>query len=234
MNSRKKTARLAGLLYFLCGIPAVFSLQYVHHALMNHSDAEATANNIQNSQMLLRLGIVAELLSTVFFMFLGLVLYQLLKEVSKKNALYMLALVLVSVPISFLNELNQIAALTLSSGAHFLSTFTKPQLDALIMLFLNAHMDGANLVQIFWGLWLFPFGILVYRSGFLPRIVGVLLIIACFAYVAGSLTTLLFPAYGNTGFMIAASLGGLGEGVTGLWLLIKGAKEQQAENAALA
>ena len=229
MNSRKRMARLAGLLYFLCGIPAIFSLMYVHHAVMNHSDAEATASNIRNSPMLLRLGIVSELVSTIFLMFLGLVLYQLLKEVSRKNALYMLALVLASVPISFLNELNQIAALTLSRGAHFLSAFTKLQIDAMIMLFLNLHMDGANLVQIFWGLWLFPFGILVYRSGFLPRILGVLLIIACFAYVAGSLTTLLLPTYGNIGFMIAASLGGIGECFTGLWLLIKGATDQPQE-----
>jgi len=226
MNSTKKTARVAGLLYALNGILAVFSLQYVHHTLMIHGSAAATANNILASEVLFRMGIVSELISATIFIFLGLVLYQLFKGVSKQNALLMLTLILVSVPISCLNELNRIAALELLKGANFVPVFDQHHRDALVMVFLNLHMAGLNLVQIFWGLWLFPFGVLVFRSGFLPRILGVLLIIAGFAYVASSLTTLLLPAYENIVFMFAVLLGGVGEGATMLWLLIKGVKDR--------
>ncbi len=176
--------------------------------------------------MLFRIGIVAELISATIFIFMGLAFYHLLKGVNKKHALLMLTLVLLSVPISFLNELNRVAALTFSNGAHFLSAVDQRHLDALVMAFLHLHGDGLLLAQIFWGLWLFPFGVLVYRSGFLPRILGVLLIPAGLGYVATSLTSLLLPAYGDIVFHIAAVLGGLGEGSTMLWLLIKGAKDQ--------
>jgi hypothetical protein len=138
----------------------------------------------------------------------------------------MLTLVSLSVPISFLNELNRIAALTLSNSAHFLLAVDQRQLDALVMAFLHLHGSGLLLAQIFWGLWLFPVGVLVYRSGFLPRILGVLLIPAGVGYVAASFTSLLFPAYGDFVFPIAGVLGGLGEGSTMLWLLIKGAKDE--------
>jgi hypothetical protein len=230
--SRKIQARLAGLLYFLSGLPAVFSLQYVHHRLMNHENGSATFANIVASEKLFRLGIVSELLSAVFFMFLGFTLYRLLKPVNRSVALLMLSLVLVSIPISFLNELNNIAALVITSGANFLSAFTKPQLDSLLMFFLNLHMDGVNVVQIFWGLWLFPFGILVYKSGFLPRFLGALLVLGCFAYAASSLTWLISPANGNAMFFVSAAVGGFAEGLTGLWLLIAGAKDSPQSLAA--
>jgi hypothetical protein len=226
MNSTKRTARVAGLLYLLNGLLAVFSLQYAHHTLMVHGNATATANNILASEMLFRMGIVSELISATIFVFLGLVLYRLFKGVREENTLLMLTLVLVSVPISFLNELNRIAALVLLKGADFVPVFDQHQRDVLVMVFLNLHMGGLNLVQIFWGLWLFPFGILVFKSGFLPRILGVLLIVAGFAYVGSSVTTLLSPAYGNIAFGLAAVVGGIGEGATMLWLLIKGAKDQ--------
>jgi len=104
---------------------------------------------------------------------------------------------LVSVPITFLNVLNEIAALILVSGAEFLSAFQKSQLDALALLFIRLHSDGVQIVAIFWGLWLFPFGILVIRSGFIPRILGILLFIAGSGYVASSFTTLVLPQYRN-------------------------------------
>jgi hypothetical protein len=120
---------------------------------------------------------------------------------------------------------NRVAALILSNGAHFSSVLDQSQLDALVMAFFHLHGDGLLLAQIFWGLWLFPFGVLVYRSGFLPRILGVLLIPAGVGYVAASLTSLLSPPYGDIVFHIAAVLGGLGEGSTMFWLLIKGARD---------
>jgi len=226
MNSTKKAARIAGLLYFLSSLPAPLSLIYIPSHLVVPGDAAATANKIRSSELLFRVGIVGQLVSAAIFIFAGLAFYHLLKGVNKKHALAMLILVLVSVPISYLNELNRIAAVGLVSGGHFLGALDQREVDALLMTFLRLHGGGLNLAQIFWGLWLFPFGILVFKSGFLPRILGVLLVIACFGYVASSLTWLLFPAHEAFVFKFAAVAAGAGEGGTMLWLLIRGAKDQ--------
>ncbi|MGB7621720.1 MAG: DUF4386 domain-containing protein [Terriglobia bacterium] len=225
MNSTKKAARIAGLLYVLMSIPGGFSLLYVPSVLIARGDATATANKIQASELLFRIGIVSELICATGFIFVALALYRLLKGVDKTQASLMVTLFVVSVPISFLNVLNEIAALTLLSGANFLSVFDPRQLNALVMLFLGLHNDGILLAQIFWGLWLFPFGVLVFKSIFLPRILGVLLIIACFGYLTSSFTLLLFPAYGQSISRFAMVLT-LGELPIMLWLLIKGAKDQ--------
>jgi hypothetical protein len=137
----------------------------------------------------------------------------------------MVALVLISVAIGFVNEVNNIAALILFRGAEFLSAFDRSQLDALGMLFLRLRGQGLVVNEIFWGLWLFPFGLLVMRSGFIPRILGVLLIINGFAYVVASLTSLLAPAYANLVERIAL-IPATGELWVMLWLLIKGVRAQ--------
>jgi hypothetical protein len=153
----------------------------------------------------------------------ALALYDLLKGVNRRHASLMVTLIVVSVPIAFLNELNSIAALVLVRGADFLSIFDKPQRDALAMLFLRLHGQGFVVAEIFWGLWLFPLALLVYRSRFLPRFLGVWLALAGFTWVILSLTGILFPqvqdqvdtytqpaVFGELAFMF--------------WLLIKGAK----------
>jgi hypothetical protein len=224
MNSTKKAARFAGLLYLLMSIPAPFSLIDIPSVFIVPGDATATANKIRTSELLFGFGIVGELISTAIFIFVGLALYHLFKGVSKKHASLMLILVLMSVPISFLNELNRIAALILVSGANFLSALDPRQLNALVMVFFKLHENGILVVEIFWGLWLFPFGVLVSRSGFLPRILGVLLIPAGFAYRAVSVTYLLFPRYGDIVSELAMVLQ-FGELPIMLWLLIKGAKD---------
>ena len=194
MNSTKKTARIAGLLYLVNGVTGFFSIIYIPSKLIVSGNAAATANNILASQRLFRVGIVSELVCAAEFIFLVWVLYRLLGTVNKTHASLMVILALVAVPIMFLNVLNEIAALALFHGADFLSVFDKPRLDAMAMLFLNLHSEGFGVAGIFWGLWLFPFGILVFRSGFLPRILGVLLIAACFGYLTDSLTSLLLPS----------------------------------------
>ena len=231
MNSTKKRARVAGLLYVLMSIPAGFSLLYVPSVLIVPGDATATANKIQASELLFRIGIVGELIGATGFIFVALALYRLFKGVDKTQASLMVTLFVVSVPISFLNVLNQIAALTLLSGASFLSVFDPRQLNALVMVFLSLHNHGILLAQVFWGLWLVPFGVLVFRSGFLPRILGVLLIIACFGYLAGSFAHILLPVYGQIVSRFAMVLT-LGELPIMLWLLIKGAKDQPLEDPA--
>ena len=218
--------RLAGLLYLLVVPLGIFSL-YVSSGLLVSGDPAATANNIMASESLFRLSIVSELLATVVMLFVVLTLYRLLKPVHKGMALIMVILVMVAVPIAMLTTLNEFAVLQLLSGAEYLSIFTTEQLQALALLFLRLHSQGGSIAFIFWGLWLFPLGYLVFRSGFLPRILGVLLMMACFGYVIDSFAT--FLGYTVNVGMFAA----LGEVLFILWLLIKGVNVEQWEKRAL-
>src|SRR5216683_5359096 len=223
MSFTKNPGRFAGLLYLLMSIPGVFALIYVPSKLMVHGNATATAGNIAAHETLFRLGIACNLISQILFMWVALALYDLLKGVNQRHASLMLGLIVVSIPIALLNELNAIAALVLVRGADFLSIVEKPQRDALAMLFLNLHSYGFDVAAIFWGLWLFPLGLLVYRSGFLPRMLGVLLMVNCFAFLISSLTSLVLPHYEALvhGWMRPFHFG---EQAFMLWLLIMGAK----------
>src|SRR6266568_4124287 len=225
MSSTKNPGRFAGLLYVLTSIPGFFAMMYVPSKLIVHGNAAATASNIAASETLFRLGIAAQLIGTAGFIFVALALYDLLKGVNRRYASLMVLLIVVSVPIAFLNELNSIAALVLVRGADFLSIFDKPQREALAMLFLNLHFYGFVVAEIFSGLWLFPLALLVYRSRFLPRFLGVWLALAGFAWVILSLTGILLPQYQdkvNTYLQPVI----VGEIAFMLWLLIKGAKPQ--------
>ena len=219
-------ARVAGFLYVIVNLPAPFVLIYLPSRLIARGDAAATANNIMASESLFRLGIVGILFNSIANIFLVLALYQLLKVVNKNMASLMVIFMLVAVPIGMLNELNNLAVLLLLSGADYLKVFTTEQLQALVYLFLRLHSQGLNIAQIFWGLWLFPMGYLVFKSGFLPRILGVLLIIACFGYVIQSFAA--FLGY-NVSIIFFTSWGEL---LFLLWLLIKGVNVEQWEKHA--
>jgi len=196
-QSQLKALRTAALLYLLLIISAPVGLLYVPSTLIVPGDATATADHIRASEWLFRIGIGSELFHQAIAIFLVLALYRLFKPVNEQHAKLMVILgALVSVPIMFINVLNEIAALILVNSADFLSVFSKSQLDALALLFLRLHEQGVEIVQLFWGLWLFPYGILVIRSGFIPRLLGVLLFIAGTALLAGSFTSLVLPQYG--------------------------------------
>ncbi|MGH9775924.1 MAG: DUF4386 domain-containing protein [Candidatus Acidiferrales bacterium] len=231
MNSTKKAARVAGLLYILFSIPGFFSLLYVPSVLIVSGDAAATTHNIMASPLLFRAGIVGNLIGQVGFIFVALALYRLFKGVDQKQAILMVILIVVSIPIALLNELNQIAVLILLSGAKFLSVFEKPQLDALVTFFLTLHGKGFIVPELFWGLWLFPFGVLVYKSRFLPRVLGVWLIVACFAYLADGFIPFFFPTSEHIVSEITQAPM-LGEVAMMLWLLIRGAKDQPLDATA--
>jgi hypothetical protein len=226
MKSIKKQARFAGLLYLLASIPAPFALIYVPNTLIVKGDATATANHIRASETLFRLGIASELFGFIMFIFVVLALYRLFKGVNEKHALAMAILLLISLPISLVNGLNDLAALILLSGADFLSVFEARQLDALAYVFVRLHGQGFVVAQIFWGLWLFPFGILVIRSGFIPRVLGYSLFIAGFGNVASSFTSLLPLPYAPVVDRIASVLTAAELPII-FWLLIWGAKDQQ-------
>ena len=215
--------RFAGLLYVVGSIPGVFALLYVPSKLIVHGNATATAHNIAAHETLFRFGIAADLISQAIFIFVSLALYDLLKRVNHRQALSMLILILVAIPIAFLNEVNSIAALILVRGADFLSVFDNSQRDALAKLFLNLRSGGFDVAGIFWGLWLFPLGMLVYRSGFLPRFLGVLLMVGTFAYLSNSFTSLVLPNYAAAVSQWMDPLQAV-EIVFMLWLLIMGAR----------
>lgn len=231
MHPTKKAARIAGAIYLSMAVTAPFSLIYIPRTLIVRGDATVTASNILAHETLFRLGIVADLITAVIFVLLVMALYRLLNGVNKTHASLMVALVLVSVAVGFMNVLNNIAALTLFRGADFLSVFDKPHRDAAGMFFLGLHRQGLTIDEIFWGLWLFPFGVLVIRSGFLPRILGVWLIVNCFAYLALSFTGLLLPQHQDVVFRFAFPVF-FGEMAITLWLLIRGAKVQPLAAAA--
>jgi len=188
-----------------------------------------TADRIRAAEALLRIGIGSELFHQTVFIFLVLALYRLLKNVDEPRAWLMVILgALVSVPIVFLNVVNELAALALVRGDKFLSVFNKEQLDAMAYLFMRLHGQGLIVAEIFWGLWLFPFGMLVIQSGFIPRPMGYFLILAGIGNLAGSFTSILLPAYRHWVDPLAMVLG-LGELPIVFWLLIWGAKTQSPD-----
>src|SRR5712692_767911 len=232
MHPTDKAARVAGALYLLL-LFAPLRLIYIPSALFVRGNATATANNIAAHELLFRLGIVGDLFTGTMVIFVVLAFYRLFKGVDQSLAALVVILGGLTVsPIYFLNTLNDAAALMLARGADFLSVIEKPQRDALAMLFLRLHHQEVVAAEIFWGLWLFPLGILAYRSRFLPRFLGVWLIINGFAYLAMSFTGLLLPQYEDMVSNIAFPAQ-LGELAFMLWLLIKGAKPQPLDAAAL-
>jgi Domain of unknown function (DUF4386) len=232
LSSTQKQARAAGRLYLLLALTAPFGLLVVPGKLIVPGNATVTADNLRASEWLLRLGIASELIHQVIVVFLVLALYRLFKRVDEALARQVVVLgALVSVPIVFVNVLNDVAALILVSGADFLSVFDKPELDALAYLFLRLHSRGLTVASVFWGLWLFPFGMLVIRSRFIPRVFGVLLMIAGVGYVATSFTTLVLPRYAELVEKVAGPLY-FGELPIIFWLLIRGARTRPTDAAA--
>jgi len=223
-ESQCQAARVAAVLYVLMVITAPFALIYVPRKLMVPGDATATADSLRASESLLRLGIGSELFHQAVAIFLVLALYRLFKPVSEKLAELVVILgALVSVPIVFLNVVSEIAALILVSGADFLSVFERQELDALAYLFLRLHEEGLVVTSVFWGLWLFPFGMVVTQSGFVPRVLGVLLIVAGSAYLASSFTSLVLPRYAELVDTFAGVLA-FGELPFTLWLWVWGVR----------
>jgi hypothetical protein len=226
MHPTVKAARVAGAIYLSLVLVGPFTLMYVPDKLIVRGDAAATAGNILAHEMLFRSGIVADLLGTVMFICLGIALYRLLRGVNQTQAWLMVAFVLVSAAIAFVNAFNNLAALILFRGADFLTAFDPAQRNALGMLFIRLHGQGTSVNEIFWGLWLWPFGILVYQSGFLPRILGAWLIVNCFAWLGLSLTALLVPQYESAFYRFASPVF-FGEIAIMLWLLIRGANAKR-------
>lgn len=222
MHPTTKAARVGGAIYLLMVCTAPFSLIYVPSKLVVRENAAATAANVLAHETMWRLAIFGDLLGQVIFICLGIALYRLLSNVSKPWAALMVGFVVVSAAVAFLNALNNVAALILFRGGTFLAVFDKAQLNALGYLFIRLHGQGTTMAELFWGLWLFPFGWLMFRSGFMPRWIGVWLLINGFGYVLLSAIGFFFPGYQDKAFLYLQPVL-FGELATMLYLLIKGA-----------
>lgn len=222
-----RTARLAGGLYLAMAPFGFFGIVYVPSVLLVPGDAVTTARNIMASEWLFRSGTVSHLIGQIIFIFLVLALYRLLKPVNKDHAVLMVVLALLGIPIAFLNEVNHLAALRLLNSADD-GAFTSTQLQAQAMLFLDMRRSGILVNQVFWGLWLLPLGFLIFRSGFLPKLLGILLVIGGVGYVIDSATQLLFP-----GLPTISQFTFIGELLFPLWLLIKGVNVARWREVAL-
>ena len=223
-----KTARFAGFLYLLVAVCGIFNVMVGPESLIVPGDAATTVNNIMASESLFRLSIVSDIIGQIAHIWLVLALYKLLKPVNNNHAVLMVITGLIGVPIAMLNMLNHFAALLLLSGADYLTVFTADQLQALVMFFLDLLDHGFRIAYIPWGLWLFPLGYLTLKSGYIPRILGVLLMIGCFGYLIDFVTLLLFP-----NFVEIRSFTFVGELLLPLWFLIRGVDIEQWEKRAL-
>jgi len=221
-QSPRKTARMAGFFYLMFIITFV-SASIVRSRLIVFGDATTTANNILSAQGLFRLGFVTELVSAVFFVLAAWALYVLLKPVNKNLALLFLLLNLGGVAVECINALNLFAALQFFSGANYLNIFQTGQLQAIAMSFLNSYTNGFMITQIFFSTWLLPLGYLVYKSRFLPRLLGILLILDFFAILSWFLQFFLLPDYGILSYP-GLAISFIAEFSISLWLLIKAVK----------
>jgi len=223
ITSRNKKARIAGILYLLLVISGFTYLVYIPSELIDLKNATKTIENISSSELLFRLGIVTAICSSLIFMLLPLALYNLLKSVNKVSAKFMVLFALISIPISFVNILNKFSVLTLINKSEYAEKLGQAEFQTQIMLYLEKYNNGIEISQIFWGLWLLPFGYLVYKSGFLPKILGVFLMAGCFGYLITFFGGFLYSDFNKT---IISDIVGfpapIGEIGICLWLLIMG------------
>ena len=231
MDQLRKHARVAGLLYLFVVLLGPFTLIYVPGKLFVPGDGGATVRNILAHEPLFRVFTVVEIVAELFFVLTVLALYRLLKEVGRELAGVMVILVLIDAPLAFFGVVNHLATLALARGEAFLGAFGEPQRNALAAFLLTVDKQGTLVSEVFWGLWLVPLGMLVFRSGFLPRLLGAWLVLNGVAYVAMSLTGLLLPQHAKTVFTAATPVL-FGEAVFMLWLVFVGARARPAAAAA--
>jgi hypothetical protein len=215
MDSEKRLARIAGSLYLVVAILGGFAELYVRSRTVVPGDAAATADNIRGSATLFRLGFASDLVQATFFLFTAMALYLLLRHVNELVARAMVVIVAVAVGIICLNLLNQYEALQVAAGGGS---------DALAGMFADMHASGYLIAQIFFGLWLLPLGYLIYRSGYVPKVIGVLLAVGCLGYLADTFVQFLAPGIAESVEPFVVAPAAIGELSLVVWLLVKGVR----------
>ena len=217
MNSIKNLARLTGATYLLMVPFGIIGILYLPNVIFVTDDMATTISNIVANKQMFHFSIFASLIVQLIQIILVLLLFKLLSHASKTAGILMIAFIIPAVSIAMLNEVSLLAISSLVSGAAYTASFTAEQIQGLVGLLFEMHQSGVFVAQIFWGLWLFPMGYLAYHSGYIPKIIGVLLMIGCFGYLADSL---LFVLDINIGFTVS-EFTFLGEVLLPLWLIFK-------------
>ena len=225
ISSIKTTARIAGFLY-LFQIPlGVFGILYVPNGLMVPGNMATTASNILENEFLFRLSIVSAILCALVTIATALYIYKVLRFVNENYAKWILMFALIAAPMSMLNELNSFAVLLLLKSREFATIFTPGQLHSFISFFLDLHKSGYQIIGIFFGLWLLPMGYLVFKSSYIPKVIGVFLILTCLGYLIDFTTFFLYPNFG----IVISEYTWLGEVLMVFWLLIMGVNLRKFE-----
>ena len=220
--SINQNARLAGLLYFIVVITGIVSLAYVPSQLIVWDNPALTVENIKTAEFLFRVGIFSGVLCYIAFLALPFALFKLFEKTNREVAMFMVILAVISVPISIFNLIGKLDVLTVINNTALLEVYSPQQISAQVMTMLRSYNNGITIVQDFWGLWLFPFGYLVFKSGLIPRVFGILLMLGCISYLIRFTGAILLPELDIPSFVrLPASIAEIG---TCLWLLIMGAK----------
>jgi Domain of unknown function (DUF4386) len=224
MTSEKKLARIAGSLYLVVAVLGGFAELVVRDGIVEPGNAAATAENISGSATLFRLGFAADLVQATVFLFTAMALYLLLRHVHELMARAMVVIVAVSVAIICLNLLNQFTALSLATGEEYAAAFGAAGSTAMAGLFADMHASGYLIAQMFFALWLLPLGYLVYRSGFFPKVLGVLLALGCAGYLVDLFAHFLAPGVAGSMEVFLAIPGAVGELGLVAYLLVRGVR----------
>jgi hypothetical protein len=225
MITESGLGRLAGFLYLIVVVTGMFSLAYVPSQIGAHGDPHATLNNIVASVSLFRYGIASFIVGQVAFLLLPFVLYRLLSPAGRNLAVLMVALAVTSVPIALTSLTHRLDALSLATDAHLSQAFAPNQLEAMLMLSLDTYGNGLLITNLFWGLWLIPFGYLALKSGVLPKLLGILLMLGGLSYVIDVSCGLLVPRYPDMAIADYMTLpAAIGEIGSCLWLLVLGVR----------
>jgi hypothetical protein len=220
LHSPQTTARVAAYVFLIVFFLGMSTELFIRPGIIVPGDAAATVKNIAASEALFRLSLVSDLIRETLLLLLPLILYKLLKPVNKTIAALMVIFYLVCVPISLLNALNHVAVLLLSSGSGYLAAFKADQLNALVMFFLDLRKYGTLITQFF-SFWVLLLGYLVFKSGFIPSILGILLMLGGVCYTVSAVLFFLFPNFDLT---ILGLFAFVGELLFYLWLLTMAVK----------
>jgi hypothetical protein len=226
----KQEAKKAGLLYLMMAVFGAYGIMYANNSILVSGDAIQTAQNLINKAGMLKSSILSGLIGQTAFIFLALSLNQLFFKVDDKLNTLLMVLVIAAVPIAFIINLCLVGAFLVLDGSEYLKVFSQAQLNALSLLLLNLYNYGLIIVQVFWGLWLMPLGLLFIKANFSPNWIGYLLIVGCFSYLLIVFIGLIIPQYNDLANSILILPLAIGEFSTIAWLLITGLKRESLQN----